>query len=149
MSDVFGHPWFHDSSSPPFCPAPYPNHITPDKINYDIMEHMGVFLDLLVTEPEIRHDLLANRATSSYAIYHLMEARLARYEREFPLKQRSKSDAIQRRMKLSKDAGFEDDDEDTVIPAVTTPSRLPTQEGSREKRTVSEKAESHKSYCHI
>ena len=96
---------------------------------------MGI-MDPVPTESEIRHDLITNRATSSYAVYHLVQARLARYEREFPKKVLSKSDAIQRKKKVSRDAGFFDDDDDTAS-IVTTPSRLPSQEGTR--KTVSQR----------
>ena len=82
MAEVFQHPWLSEKHLLPFQPAPYPNRTTQADINEEIIEHMVALLKV-DTAVSIKQDLLTNKATSNSAIYHLLSARLARYQREF------------------------------------------------------------------
>ena len=78
MPALMEHPWLNEGYALPFGPAPYPNRLTPNDINGNIIEHMIHGLHLKETEDDIKQDLVANRSTSASAIYHLLAARLAR-----------------------------------------------------------------------
>ena len=128
MPEIFSHPWLSEDLTIPFQPAPYPNLLKHPDINQDIVDHMVNVLHVGNTA-DIKADLVVNRATSLYAIYYLLLARLARYERAFPTKQITK---IVVKKKLSKDQGFYDEDDDNdAISTVTAPSRLQSKGGNR------------------
>ena len=131
MDEIFAHPWLNHGQALVMQPAPYPNRLTSDDLDEDIIDHMVHGL-MLGQAADIKHDLLTNRANSHYAIYHLLVARLARYNKEFKPKVRPKRDSC--RKKVSKDMGFFEDEDDisSVASAPTKPGK-----GSGGKRRVS------------
>lgn len=134
MPEIFSHPWLSEDLTIPFQPAPYPNLLKHADINQDIVDHMVNVLHAGNTA-DIKADLVVNRATSLYAIYYLLLARLARYEREFPTKQIITK--VVSKKKLSKDQGFYDEDDDNdAISTVTAPSRLQSRGGNRKNLGV-------------
>ena len=40
MDAIMSHPWMNEGHALPFGPAPYPNHLTMNDINTDIVDHM-------------------------------------------------------------------------------------------------------------
>ena len=126
MDEIFAHPWLNHGRTVTLQPAPYPNRLTSDDIDEDIIDHMVHGLKLAhVTD--IKHDLLTNKATSMYAVYHLLAARLARYNKEFKPKLRARKDS---KKKISRDLGFFDDDDSDASSVVSAPpGRVPTRPG--------------------
>ena len=129
MADVFEHPWLSEKRKLPFQPAPYPNHITQADINEEIIEHMVALLKV-DTAVSIKQDLLTNKATSNSAIYHLLSARLARYQREFKdtttVRQKKRTGSVKR---VSRDHGYYEDID--VMSVATVPTNLPSRERKR------------------
>ena len=104
MEAVMEHPWLNKGCRP-LRPAPFPNKLTANDLNEDIVEHItyilkvsegtvavGVALmhvsfccteQVKPTEEEVKEELLANRASSTTAIYHLLSARLDRWGHTF------------------------------------------------------------------
>ena len=80
MPDIISHVWMNRGSRLPFGPAPYPNTLTENDLNEDIIEYMVHELHLRDTEEVIKREIMANQPTPSTAIYHLVVARLARQE---------------------------------------------------------------------
>lgn len=79
MPEIMAHPWMNEGHNLLFGPAPYPNPLTPSGINDDIIEHMVHVLRVKDSEEQLKQELLANRASSASAVYHLLTARLARW----------------------------------------------------------------------
>ena len=128
MEEIFAHPWLNQGRTLILQPAPYPNRLTSDDIDEDIIDHMVHGLKL-AQAADIKHDLLTNRATSLYAIYHLLVARLARYNKEFKPKIRPRKDSTKK--KISGDLGFFEGDDNDTSSIMSAPTRLPTRSGGK------------------
>ena len=137
MPEIFKHPWLNEGRTLPFQPAPYPNTLTNSQIDSDIIDHMTNGLSL-GPALEMKHDLITNRATSHYAVYHLLASRLTRYHREFPSKVAKQQKTLTTpKKKVSKDQGFFDADDDVEISSVVSvPVRTSTRGGNRKPVSV-------------
>ena len=137
MAEVFNHPWLNENHRLPFQPAPYPNRTTQADIDDDVIEHMVNTLKVADSPAVIKHDLITNKATSNYAVYHLLTGRLARYRREFKSAEpTSRKKAASQKKKVSKDHGYYEDEEDAMS-TVTVPGRLQTYPVTRGAKRVS------------
>lgn len=122
MEQIFTHPWLNEDLKLPFIPHPYPNGIKADEVQDSIIEHMTEVLEIGVAIG-IKQDLLTNKATSQYAIYCLLSARLARYEKQYSSNSklvRSKDRRRSNKKKVSKDHGFFDDDDSSDVSSTAT-----------------------------
>ena len=137
MSEIFKHPWLNEGRTLPFQPAPYPNTLTNGQIDSDIIDHMTNGLSL-GPALEMKHDLITNKATSHYAVYHLLVSRLARYRKEFPSKVVKQQKTLTTpKKKVSKDQGFFDADDDIEVSSVTSvPVRTTTRGGVRKSVSI-------------
>lgn len=137
MPEIFNHPWLNECRTLPYQPAPYPNTLTNSQIDSDIIDHMTNGLRL-GPALEMKHDLITNKATSHYAVYHLLASRLARYCREFPSKvARQQKTITTPKKKVSKDQGFYDVDDDVEVSSVASvPVRTTTRGGTRKSVSV-------------
>ena len=131
LAEVFNHPWLNEDHQLPFQPAPYPNRTTQSEIDEEIIDHMVNMLK--VDSPSaIKHDLIMNKATSNFAIYHLLAGRLARYRREYKetAPQHRKRTGSMKKKKVSKDHGYFGEDDDAASVA-TVHGRLVSRGGKK------------------
>ncbi|CAI7995472.1 Hormonally up-regulated neu tumor-associated kinase [Geodia barretti] len=79
MPAIMSHPWIAANGSSTLKPHPYPNKLSANDINEDIVEHMVHVLKLKEREEEVTAELLTDRACALSAVYYLLQARLDRY----------------------------------------------------------------------
>ena len=101
MPAIMAHPWITADGSSALKPHPFPNKFSVNDINEDIVEHMVhvlkvqdtlpcdchvtvlcvcVCLQMKEKETDVTAELLTDRACAISAIYHLLLARLERYQ---------------------------------------------------------------------
>ena len=129
MEEMFTHPWLNEDLKLPFLPHPYPNTIKTSLIKENIIEHMTIELDI-GTSFGIKQDLIANKATSLYAIYHLLLSRLKRYEKEYSTRV-TRVHEKKFKKKVSRDHGFYEDDDSDTSSTITSSTLTPTSIGKK------------------
>ncbi len=116
MEEIFRHPWLNEDLKLPFIATPYPCTMRMIDMKESIIEHMTLML-MIGTPLGIKQDLISNKATSLYAIYHLLSSRLIRYEK---CSMRVTRTHDKRTKKVSKDLGFFEDDADSDVASSTS-----------------------------